>query len=85
MELHPLPGQLQPFDFRRAEVQAEMLATARNRRPKSLAEILAEASARMDAEDAANDAYMLFVSGKPVRPVMRHPRRKLRALLRGRG
>jgi hypothetical protein len=85
MELHPLPGQLQPFDFARAETQAEMLAAAHNRRPKSLAEVLAEASARMDAEDTANDAYVLFVTGQPVRPVMRHPRKRLRGLLRGRG
>ena len=78
MELHPLPGQLPAYiDARALEAESYLRWSG----PKTLQEVLDRASARMDQEDAAELAYRAWLAGAPVRG-MRHPRRKLRALLR---
>jgi hypothetical protein len=74
MQLEPLPGQLNLEPLRRAAYSAWQ-------GPVTLQEVLDRASKAMDDEDAAELAYRAWLAGAPVRG-MRHPRRKLRALLR---
>ncbi len=80
MELHPLPGALPTYIDTRALERESYLRWSG---PATLPEILARASARMDDEDRAELAYAEWLRGGPVRS-MRHPRRRLRVLLRGR-
>ncbi len=78
MELHPLPGQLPAYiDARALEAESHLRWDG----PKTLEQVLARASARMDAEDRDELAYRAWLAGAPTG--MRHPRKRLRALLRG--
>ena len=80
MDLFPLPGAIDIRGAAAREVAvAESLAIARHRQPRSLPEILAEASRRMDAEDAMQDAFVAYLDGRPTG--IRHPRKRLRACL----
>ena len=74
MELHPLPGQLDLEPLRRESYRQWQ-------GPVTLQQVLDRASKAMDAEDAPELALRAWLAGGPVRG-MRHPRRKLRALLR---
>ena len=76
----PLPGQLPSYvDVHALEAESYLRWDG----PKTLEQVLARASARMDAEDAAELAYAQWMRGGPVR-AMKHPRRRLRRLLRAR-
>ncbi len=74
MRLEPLPGSLDLEPLRRAAYTGWT-------GPRTLEQCLKAASDAMDREDAPELAYRAWLAGGPVRG-MRHPRRKLRALLR---
>ena len=79
-----MPGSVDYSRLAARESHSLLLARALDRRPKTLAEILQQASDDMDRQDAMADAFLVYLGGQPVRSPVRHPRRKLRQLLHGR-
>jgi hypothetical protein len=75
MELHPLPRQP---DFAAIRDRGQVQAVARG--PRTISEILTDARRSMELEDA----YCAWLTGSPLPPRIRHPRRTLRQWLSGR-
>ncbi len=82
MQLHPLPGAIDYGQLAARESHALLLERTRARRPKTLAEVLQQASDDMDRQDRLELGLIAYLDGSPTG--VRHPRKVFRRLLSGR-